>query len=895
MDLAYLQGNSLRLEVWEGYIVSKSSSRVQSIRSCRIDTSKNDSQKSTHGNSGTFLASVAALSILTITSHHCAHLQHASLILHHSRPAARLMPAPSHHHLSNREHGTRVTVQDLFGNMPVRVKHRAVGCANGETEKLFEVLKKQIVGLLLAWHRPVVVSLKDVVNNRMLRIRRKEAIKHYGVEDGFAIRKLDLLLVCSILSQAGYIEPSSWDEWIKASARTPFIVIRGAISTQPAPSKQAQFISLGINSIITEKGGNVLYDEINRLFALSSFGNQEDVSGDEGSNKARRDKDKRFKQNGYTNRQLKGGGKGVDRWPMFYIRVELESKAQDHRGEVDQLREGTLSSILKILSAMINSFLEENHFRPRARTQRRKPNAPRKSPLLANTPDLFDSCGKKRPPNVTNYGTQEHEFSSWGRIKSGTHVVRQAAIPSLGAFQSQELPTKRVKLVVPERDDDPALASRPSAPPQDTDSNPPKEQHSEQTIEWRNAISGADVLINARTGLVLAPQKSRRPSSAPPASNPSALVSASSIKINALCNSNEKVARSVSSQFRTLSAGSWSSELLKRWENPVFSTTETDIPQVSLDGPSIETSDILHGRRHCCTGLDIQKAFKQSSSAFSAQLSKKALKRAEVVAQIDQKFILIRMEEGSSTSKDHDGQLLVLVDQHAADERIRVEGLLADLSSNPTSLAKPIIFEIPARENELLTRHAAHFTSWGIVYNITAAPGSPICRLNVKALPAAIAERCRVEPKVLIEMLRGEAWKREESGLRSRTTHGFVSPSPSGSKNDSWLARVGTCPQGLLDMLNSRACRSAVMFNDVLTIGECQTLIQRLGDCAFPFQCAHGRPSMIPLVNLGSSMGFGTVQNAFGARDRASDTQRNEFGAAWKRWKLLEADNTNIL
>jgi DNA mismatch repair protein MLH3 len=57
--------------------------------------------------------------------------------------------------------------------------------------------------------------------------------------------------------------------------------------------------------------------------------------------------------------------------------------------------------------------------------------------------------------------------------------------------------------------------------------------------------------------------------------------------------------------------------------------------------------------------------------------------------------------------------------------------------------------------------------------------------------------------------------------------------------------------------LNSRACRSALMFNDELSKEQCRTIISRLSECAFPFQCAHGRPSLIPLVDLGMLGTFG--------------------------------------
>jgi DNA mismatch repair protein MLH3 len=41
------------------------------------------------------------------------------------------------------------------------------------------------------------------------------------------------------------------------------------------------------------------------------------------------------------------------------------------------------------------------------------------------------------------------------------------------------------------------------------------------------------------------------------------------------------------------------------------------------------------------------------------------------------------------------------------------------------------------------------------------------------------------------------------------------------------------------------------MFNDVLSLDECKALVKRLAQCIFPFQCAHGRPSMVVVGGLG--------------------------------------------
>lgn len=40
------------------------------------------------------------------------------------------------------------------------------------------------------------------------------------------------------------------------------------------------------------------------------------------------------------------------------------------------------------------------------------------------------------------------------------------------------------------------------------------------------------------------------------------------------------------------------------------------------------------------------------------------------------------------------------------------------------------------------------------------------------------------------------------------------------------------------------------MFEDRLSHDQCDRLIQQLSQTRFPFMCAHGRPSMVPLVIL---------------------------------------------
>ena len=752
--------------------------------------------------------------------------------------------------------------------MPVRVKQRTMGAELvREDEKQLEMLKKQVVGMLLAWHNPVSVILKSAESSKRLNIRGKE-MPTISVNPGDNLhRTFDIPLICSILSQAGIIQPSDWDTWIKTSARTPWVTIKGAISLQPAPSKQAQFISIGIHPISPEMGSNILYDEINRLFALSSFGNQEVVSDAENGTKAGNSKDRRFKTNGFTNRQLKGGGKGVDRWAMFFIRIDIQDTKLCLKDDVDRIGERTISSVIRVLEAMISSFLEENHFRPRARLGRRQQNISTKPAAVTRDPISGLSGATIHGSEAAKHTYSDQNFSTWSRIKTGKGSKSSGASPSLRSAGYRPGTTNGK---IPKAKD---LSTITIGTSQNTEASSTAVDDlivigtDDQMLEWRNPVSGATILVNARTGLVIPPRPLKRPLSAPSKYTPAASSSPYNSTVH-ISYPIRRLTRSLSNPFDKPKEGSWSSELLKKWENPVFNTTEQCIPQVSLSGPTIEMSDVLHGRRHCCSDLDIQKAFTQASASCSAKISKQGLSTARVISQVDKKFILICVNGSRNTIDREEADLLVLVDQHAADERIRVEVLLADLKATPASLPKPLIFEIQAREHHLLSHLAPSFAALGIAYDLTVPGGSPKCEIVVKALPAAIAERCRLEPKVLIQLIRSEAWKCEEEGAS------LVS---------------NPCPQALLDMLNSRACRSAIMFNDALTREECQTLIHRLGMCAFPFQCAHGRPSMIPLVDLGVGGALEVGKRPLTSlwREGGLDMSNEEqgFGSAWRGWK----------
>ena len=959
-----------------------------------LDTSKADSSGLVYGGKGTFLSSLAELSFLTITSHHQSYNSLASLSLHHSGAVTRLVPAPAHHQLSNREHGTRITIQELFGNMPVRLKQRTTMYNNKEHEKDWHVLNNNIVGLLLAWNKPLAFTLGNLGNSGKLRIRLRETCLNISPHILAFQTPVDLSLIRNVLSQAKYIEPSGWSEWIETSIQTDSIAIQGAISLRPAPSKYVQFISLGIHYIHPE-AHNVLYDLINQIFAGSDFGKEKEFSGYEEHKKNLGVNDGRFEQSGVKIKQLRRGGKGADRWPMFFIRMDLHS--QQKQGCTSNFAslemENTLLNISNTLEAMILKFLSNHHFRPR-KLQKRKSSlitGLSKTHTLQNQPlcnGLHDTtisssssmstysssseCGQKLlQPSLGNFARLDHEgraavtaealgrkirlppfshpdrslrgvFSHWTRIRSGRAGSQLEFIsrPKLESRQQRPLETKQLIEIEPIRstinsnhhvkdtqNGQGAIRKRgehaTNAKLVPIDVNHRESENSkvadqdhaaDDTTAWTDPTTQAEILINARTGRVIRGLSEEPRSDAGSYSQHVQNFDAVAMQ--------EGYSRTSSAPFGAFETGSWVTDFLKTWKNPVFGFSEKKVSYLPDD--DVGASHTLFSDQRI-SDLDIQKSITNSSALISATLSKKALRDAHVIAQVDRKFILIRMrlyprkelwDNGGSVTD----QVLVLVDQHAADERVRIEGLFSDLCTQPprenmtfpcvhpvsrvetTVLARSIVFEIQEREYALFKIHATHFADWGILYNIhmphaeDAAETSPGYKLAIKTLPAGIAERCRMDAKILIDLMRREVWKLEDSGNK-KYNFSETSPTPSritntelsaGLGHDHWHSRITNCPQGILDLLNSRSCRSAIMFNDELTPEECVILIGRLATCIFPFQCAHGRPSMIPVIKLGSNPAHHDKNEvrAMGHRDFGGVqlTDRN-FSQAWKSWK----------
>ncbi|KAI1445798.1 hypothetical protein F5Y02DRAFT_385369 [Annulohypoxylon stygium] len=897
-------------------------------------TSKFPSRNDTHGRHGTFIASVAALSLLSITSHHHDYHSHNTIKIRNAEVLARHIPALPEQRLLSFPHGARVTVRDLFGSMPVRVKQRAIDAERGVPAKDWEQLKRGLVALLLAWPGQVSVSLRDSTDQRNFAIRILEdaSVRESGKDEiiGLTTR------VSKLLFQAQLCDDHSRGSWVPLKASAGSVTVVGAISLVPVISRNVQFISIGVQPVTNEHGSNILYEEINRLFANSSFG-VEEVSGDlDEDEQNRRAKDRRFKTDGYTNQELRGR-KGADRWPMFYVRIHLGEQVPQHAiNGVDEIFDDRedLKSIIDILTAVIYEFLKAHHLRPRyyrspktlsskrsGSQDRHSKSVSRSSTLRADSRAAGTRAHQSQlsvgdlastrlnlAPNTSRL-RPESPFDSWTRIKSGQPQYAHLHEKLLSDHEeNEEIETSCVKnddntetpLVAP----DGALlrlpfldvemelseASRNNTSKSEGLADRRSPADDKEELLWTNPTTKETFYVDHRTGLVMRPQVNAAETST------GRLPSRKKLRTNTKPIVNEERSK-------------WLGDLLSSWDNPVFASHEPPIPVAFDEAKALALATKTFG--DCCHGVSSRPFnFEQAPYNIEGRLSKDDLRNAHIIAQVDRKFVLARIPLSSVPFDSNENgktatSLLVVIDQHAADERCRVEALMKDYfvvledDFNPSTgqnrqsthaqalpLEKSIVFDVSDQDGRQFKRSKEYFTHWGILFEVNSAQNQKSgdkrgAKLNVLGLPPSIAERCRAEPRLLIELLRKEAWKLDEQGpgacaLRPTQTQGSQEMDDSNENTGlHWLARFHGCPDGILEMINSRACRSSIMFNDILSHEECVDLVKRLANCTLPFQCAHGRPSMVPLLDIGSiPMGMDDVGGYSG-----------NFSEEFRKWK----------
>jgi len=186
----------------------------------------------------------------------------------------------------------------------------------------------------------------------------------------------------------------------------------------------------------------------------------------------------------------------------------------------------------------------------------------------------------------------------------------------------------------------------------------------------------------------------------------------------------------------------------------------------------------------------------------------------QIIGVLNRLYVLMENSDG-----------LVLVDQHAAHERILFEELRRRMEEQGVPSQRmllPQIFSLPPRDAEWVERNVATLQKMGIgVENFGANS------FRVDTLPAflEIADAAGFLRKVIDELI---------------TTSRSSSP-----------LRLGE------DMIAKTVCRHAGKANDPLRYPEIEKLIRDLLACDLPYCCPHGRPTMIQISHAELEKKFG--------------------------------------
>ncbi|XP_015923493.1 DNA mismatch repair protein Mlh3 [Parasteatoda tepidariorum] len=257
-------------------------------------------------------------------------------------------------------------------------------------------------------------------------------------------------------------------------------------------------------------------------------------------------------------------------------------------------------------------------------------------------------------------------------------------------------------------------------------------------------------------------------------------------------------------------------DLFNKWENPMF--------EVPSEAVSAEDPKILQSLSHMYI-------------INSYRFTKATLKSLKVIGQVDCKFIACLLDDFNEVNEDQ--KLLALFDQHAVHERIRLEELvkeLYELSDDGEKIVKSItispVLEITLDEDEvrLLSTYQKHLTAIGIKLSIKNESD-----IEVSSIPSCLIDQNTNKLKRSISEISTIIEKSIKEWLLSLTQN---------------RCKSSVLPKTLSNVLNSQACRGAVKFGDPLTLSECENLLLSLSECKLPFQCAHGRPSIAPLLDL---------------------------------------------
>lgn len=184
-------------------------------------------------------------------------------------------------------------------------------------------------------------------------------------------------------------------------------------------------------------------------------------------------------------------------------------------------------------------------------------------------------------------------------------------------------------------------------------------------------------------------------------------------------------------------------------------------------------------------------------------LTESAKKQFSIIGQLFKTYWLIEFEDK-----------LYIIDQHAAHEKVLYEKTMARLANKDFTsqrISPPIVMTLDARESEMLEKYRPQIEQFG--YEVEHFGGK---EYMISAIPDNLFN---IDMKDLfIEML-----------------------------DDFYNATGRQTPDIITEKVASMSCKAAVKGNDKLTLPEINKLIDELLSLDNPYNCPHGRPTIISM------------------------------------------------
>jgi DNA mismatch repair protein MutL len=198
-----------------------------------------------------------------------------------------------------------------------------------------------------------------------------------------------------------------------------------------------------------------------------------------------------------------------------------------------------------------------------------------------------------------------------------------------------------------------------------------------------------------------------------------------------------------------------------------------------------------------------QENYTQKNSSYdNIKIETRNIGEFKIFGQVNKTYILAENAEG-----------LLIIDQHAAQERINYEKLIKQLKENAISkqsLVKPIILEMSLSEFNIIKQYLEQLKKTG--YDIEEYGQNSVI---VRSIPFIFERVSKAHIEELVEQLKEVNRNKIEQEIEDR------------------IIRF--------------SCRMSIKGGEEITSKEIEQLIKDLDKCEMPWTCPHGRPTVIKL------------------------------------------------